>query len=251
MKILRSIFKSLRSQIFPLYADLSPRLEAIEIAFQTLADNNKYESDEFSLNRQEVRRAITSKILTGIKFDFIVETGTYTGNSTGYFSKFNAKVISSEISKPLYFVAKQRLAGFSNVNVRLSDSRNLLRELIVEKVNLSPTFFYLDAHWLNDLPLLEEIKIIDENWTDWIVLIDDFEVPNDSGYGFDDYGKGKVLNYEYIEKYVLNNSIDVYFPNVLSTNETGYKRGYTFLSKGSQNSKFLGGIGELSLYKGK
>jgi hypothetical protein len=54
-------------------------------------------------------------------------------------------------------------------------------------------FFHLDAHWEGDLPLQEEIEIILGRFPNFLIMIDDFRVPGDSGYGFDDYGRGKML----------------------------------------------------------
>ena len=57
------------------------------------------------------------------------------------------------------------------------------------------TFFFLDAHGREHLPLREELEIILTHWREAIVMIDDFEVPG-TDYGYDDYGPGKVHEYE-------------------------------------------------------
>ena len=64
-------------------------------------------------------------------------------------------------------------------------------------------FFYLDAHWNDDLPLADEIDIIFSRCPWAVVMIDDFEVPSDPGYQFDDYGPGKALVLGYIRPAVL------------------------------------------------
>jgi hypothetical protein len=97
--------------------------------------------------------------------------------------------------------------------------------------------FYLDAHWYADLPLRDEIRTIQENWTDFIVLIDDFEVPGDAGYGADRYGKTR-LSLGYVADLITEAGIDVYFPRIRSGDETGARRGYVFLPAGG-GSKLL------------
>ena len=64
----------------------------------------------------------------------------------------------------------------------------------------------------------------------WIVLIDDFCVPDDNGYKYPSYGLGKTLNYEYIEKLVEQKNLKVLYPTTPSQLETGYKTGYIFLA---------------------
>ena len=74
-----------------------------------------------------------------------------------------------------------------------------LRELTQEPIDRAvPTLFYLDAHWHEYLPLRDELEIALGQFANAVVLIDDFQVPDDPGYGFDDYGPGKTLNLEYL-----------------------------------------------------
>jgi hypothetical protein len=52
----------------------------------------------------------------------------------------------------------------------------------LERLRDSPLFFYLDAHWNEDLPLAEEIDLIFSRSPCAVVMIDDFEVPGDPGF---------------------------------------------------------------------
>ena len=70
----------------------------------------------------------------------------------------------------------------------------LARDSSVPKCDV---FFYLDAHWEDDLPLLEEIEVIFSHRDRATIMIDDFCVPG-TDYGFDDYGAGKTLNLAYL-----------------------------------------------------
>lgn len=244
----RRVAKKVVAKAFPELANVGPRLRAIEAAFWVMATNSKYEDDESSFNKQAKRREITTRILLAMAPSNIIETGTFLGNTTGYLAKFGVPVYSSEISPPLFVAAKQRLSSFSNINLVLCDSRTFLTGLVSERINILPSFFYLDAHWLDDLPLLDELNLIDENWENWIVLIDDFKVPNDPGYGYDNYGARKTLNYSYIKRFVERRSLAVFFPTIPSVEESGAKRGYVFLARGTDNVRILSSCEMLGRY---
>jgi hypothetical protein len=236
LRIVRQAAKRLLTYIVPEVADFPARLDAIEAAFGQLAESPCYEDGESSLNGQRARRRIVMEVLEKTRPEFVVETGTFLGNTTGWFATSgNVTVYSCEISRPLHYVAKQRLRKFPNVMLSLCDSRTLLTSLKDAGVCRNVTFFYLDAHWLVDLPLLDEIEIIASSWPDFVILIDDFKVPDDDGYGYDRYGKA-TLNYSYISDIVQKYAIDVYFPTVASAIETGLKRGYVFLARGKRST---------------
>ena len=59
-----------------------------------------------------------------------------------------------------------------------------------------------------------------------VILIDDFQVPDNSGYQYDDYGPGKALTMEYLSPVVDRHGLSVYFSKASSADETGKKRGY-------------------------
>ena len=61
-------------------------------------------------------------------------------------------------------------------------------------LKMKKILFYLDAHSDDDYPLQDEIKYIVENYKNFILLIDDFQVPEDDGYGYDSY-RGKKIEY--------------------------------------------------------
>ena len=59
--------------------------------------------------------------------------------------------------------------------------------------------FHVEAMLRHHLPLADEIEIISGGWPDFVIMIDDFCVPGDDGYEFDDYGPGRRLDVEYLE----------------------------------------------------
>ena len=75
-----------------------------------------------------------------------------------------------------------------------------------------PTLFYLDAHWEDRLPLREEAELAVGSFSKAVLMIDDFEVPGDPSYAFDDYGPGKRLCLDYLLSANLP-PVSIYFPS--------------------------------------
>src|SRR5258705_166432 len=93
-----------------------------------------------------------------------------------------------------------------------------------------PLFFYLDAHWDADAPVREELRIIAGHRPDVVMMIDDFCVPDDAGYGFDaQYGPGKRLTMEDTGLRELK-GMEIFWPAARSSEETGERRGCVVLA---------------------
>jgi len=233
MDFIKSLVKKIAFAFFPHIKYYNERISNLELAITTLASSPDYNSDYDSLNRQLKRKEIVADVLSKLKPFVIVETGTHTGNSTGYFAK-NAEIVYTSDSSPIYmWAAKNRLKKFPNINFFIGDSRTFLENIQTEQnLKSKTTFFYLDAHWHEDLPLAEEISIIATNWQagNWVILIDDFCVPDDDGYAYPSYGPDKTLNYEYIRNLVERENLKVFYPTIPSKDETGFKTGYVFLA---------------------
>ena len=111
------------------------------------------------------------------------------------------------------------------VHLSEGDSRSWLKRFAVNpSIPTDDVFFYLDAHWQDDLPLKEELDIIFAMWTRPVVMIDEFRVP-DSEYGFDDYGPDKRLDLRYIASVLSTHRVSAFFPKAAAAEETGSKRG--------------------------
>ena len=139
-------------------------------------------------NGQVMRRAIYADLLARCRFECIIETGTYKGRTTLLFAESVLPVYTVE-HNPLFFgYAQMQLRGLKNVHLFQNDSRNFLEYLAgAGRLPTQRTFFYLDAHWGEHLPLAEEIRIINKHWRNAVVMIDDFQVPGTT-YGYDDFG---------------------------------------------------------------
>lgn len=185
-------------------------------------------------NGQKFRQGIFDDLNREIAFQGIVETGTFRGVTTAFMAERTNERIFTVESEPRFFhYARLNLRRFKHVEVVNADSRVFLERLVDDaSVPKSRVFFYLDAHWNEDLPLHDEVKVIGENWTDVIIMIDDFEVPDDAEYKFDDYGVGKKLCLEYLGDELLSNWA-IYFPTGRGADDTGIKRGCVVLASKS------------------
>jgi hypothetical protein len=92
-------------------------------------------------------------------------------------------------------------------------------------------FFYLDAYWNADLPLAEELDIVFGHCLAALVMVDDFSVPGDPEYGFDDYGAGMSLTADYVAPAVSAYALSVLCPAVPAAEESGTRRGCIVLAR--------------------
>jgi predicted O-methyltransferase YrrM len=108
-----------------------------------------------------------------------VETGTCYGETTGWLAQNCPKVFSIEV-KPEYHEAAaarlDRLAALGRVTLILGNSSEVLASLDPQMVGARP-FFFLDAHWYDYWPLVDEVASICQRFERFVVLIHDFEVP--------------------------------------------------------------------------
>jgi hypothetical protein len=167
-------------------------------------------------NGQTARQALFVDLLTKSGPNAIVETGTFLGATTEFMSQAGLPVFTIEAHPRNYGFARARFWRRRNVKLVYGDSRTGLHKLFdgaLHPLSGLTIFFYLDAHWNDDLPLAEEIDIIFSHCPMAVVMIDDFEVPSDAGYGFDDYGPGKALAADYIKPAVLTHQLQAFYPS--------------------------------------
>lgn len=185
------------------------------------------------MNGQEGRRALLLDAIRLCEPSAILETGTFRGISTVWFAEnFPGPVISCEKERLYHLQARQRAEGIANIELHLDDSRSFLQRVLSSLPRERPVFIYLDAHWELDLPIREELKLIFANTDSACVAIDDFRVPDDPGYGWDDYGENGKLELSYI-KDLLPEGCRVLFPRLRSSGETGAYRGCCLIVTGS------------------
>lgn len=180
-------------------------------------------------NNQQFRQSMFRQIVERISFSAIIETGTFRGTTTGYLHQTTGLPVESvELHRRHYGCARHRLRRQRKIHVHLGDSRTFLERLAQRKDLQGRTlFFYLDAHWYADLPLGEEVEIVFKHWPRAVVMIDDFQVPDDADYHYDSYGEGKVLCLEYLAR----PDLATFFPAQRGALESGLQRGCVVLTQ--------------------
>jgi hypothetical protein len=170
-------------------------------------------------NGQTARQALFVEIITKARPHAIVETGTFLGVTTELMSQTGLPVFTIELDPRNFGFARARFWRKRNVTLLCGDSRTCLLRLLdgpLRPLCGGTIFFYLDAHWNDDLPLADEIDIVFRECPMAIVMIDDFEVPSDTGYGFDDYGPGKALVSDYIAPAISAHELKAFYPSTPS-----------------------------------
>jgi hypothetical protein len=183
-------------------------------------------------NGQAVKSVILCTVMGALGCDVFVETGTFRGSTCLHVASHTSLPIwSCDLDLGCHPVALIALGAMGD-RVRLfqSDSRDFLHNFFRETAYKCP-FFYLDAHREDDIPLLEELKIIMMNSPTFIIVIDDFKVPSDDGFGFDVYDN-TAFDWNYISSTIERADVDVgvFYPGYPSHSETGERRGYVVIA---------------------
>jgi hypothetical protein len=178
------------------------------------------------MNAQIARLDAARAIIFGCEIERIVETGAHRGATTEWLAAFGLPVVGVELNPRLASFSRLRLRKWPQVEIRAQHSVQCLKDIARRPgAARARTLFYLDAHGGDSLPLRDELEVIFGAFPKAVVLIDDFAVPGDPGYGFDDYGPGRVINLDYVERSRLP-PLHLFFPATPSRFETGRRRGW-------------------------
>lgn len=246
MKV-KNLLKLIAPEFVRKFDDIQTRLKNLEMCVDCLINSPKYiSSNDVGFNGQLQRKRIFLDLISAIKFEIIVETGTWIGNTTGYMAEIpKIHIYTCELNPRFFSIAKMRLKEFNNITFELGDSRQFLKNLSNNNLTDKTTFFYLDAHWYGDLPLGEEIDIIASHWSNFVIMIDDFKVPNDDSYGYDDYGKNNRLSLELLAEQLNENHLIPFFPAFSAKEETGAKRGCVVIARMGSYTETLSKVSSL------
>src|SRR5580693_5258798 len=121
-----------------------------------------------------------------------VETGTFFGATTIFFSLFFDEVYTIEGKEKFYNDSRERLKNHPNIRCCLGSSEQVLKN-ILPSLEDKRLLFYLDAHsyyleaeqgGFHYWPLLEELEEISKTHKDnCIIVVDDCMVPNTDIHG--------------------------------------------------------------------
>jgi hypothetical protein len=186
----------------------------------------------FGMNHDFVRTCIILRLLETLAVDAFVETGTHLGRTCFLIaSQTHLAIFSSEVNNKYMRVARWLLKCFgSRVQLSNVDSVQFLGGLLAQRRFRRP-LFYLDAHWYSKLPLIEELCTILDSVESFVIVIDDFRVPDDVNFGFDRYGK-TVVEWKLIEQVLVDSGrhMVAYLPSYPSSLEVGDRRGWILIA---------------------
>lgn len=180
-----------------------------------------------SFARDEINKLVNTFNITDI-----IETGTFRGKTTTFFSSLVNKVITFEINQERFSNCANLFANLNLHNITIineSSSTNLLQNLISNEINKSALYF-LDAHSPGNCPLLNELSQIASYTSTPVIVIHDFKVPN-SSLRFDVYN-GQPLEFNWIKSsldtiYGIDNYNYYYNSDITAT---GKKRGIIYIT---------------------
>jgi len=153
----------------------------------------------------------------------VVETGTWQGEGALGFSSLMDNVYTIEINLDYFKESQENIkrAGYNQLGVTsiyvkgtkkitflLGNSPEVM-ESIIEWLE-EPILFFLDAHWLEYWPLLDELKVIRRR-PNSLIIIDDFKVPG-KPFGYDTY-HGKRLDWNLLNEHLaaINPDYRIFF----------------------------------------
>jgi hypothetical protein len=162
------------------------------------------------------------------KITTVIETGTFHGATTIWFSENFEKVYTVECNKTYFEESGNNIGNRSNVIRKLQDSPEFLKE-VLPLIEDHKTLIFLDAHWYTN-PVLSELDAIKNSGKKPIIIIHDFMVPDRPEFGYDVYpDQGIVYNWEWIREKIE----DIYghdeYHKEYNTQATGAMRGCLFI----------------------
>lgn len=153
-----------------------------------------------AFNNDTVVSDTVVQLVRDLKIDCIIETGTFRGTTTAFLSETfpTIDIYTIEVDFKTYLQAEENLKPYKNVKL-LSGSSEKVLEALLPQLKGKRILFYLDAHWQEYWPLLDEFEAIRKASKDnCCIVIDDFKVPFRQ-FQHDNY-KDQPLDVDYIEQ---------------------------------------------------
>lgn len=164
----------------------------------------------------------------------IIETGTYYGDTTGELLKMVPTVHSIEINSVYYAAARASLGSPAGLKLHLGNSPEVLIRIIPDCDD--NILFFLDAHWYDHNPLLNELSVIARyEKKNAVIVIHDFKVPDHPEFGFDKFPDGAEYSIDMIRDH-LNQIYGRNYEFYYNTQAEGSRRGVIYIiPKGIKN----------------
>lgn len=186
------------------------------------------EQNRHGFEGDEIARERFKALILKNEIRIIIETGTFLGSTTKHFSQWAEGVYTIENNPTFFRDAERELQSLDNVFQYQGNSAVVLDQILQDIDPNDKVFFFLDAHWEEFNPLLDELSLIAKYGFKPIIAIHDFKVPGRPELGFDVY-KDITYEWEWIKEKV--EAIFKPDPFVVEYNEkaTGAKRGIIYI----------------------
>jgi hypothetical protein len=155
-----------------------------------------------------------------------IELGTCLGSTALWLSDHFWHVFTIEVNPTFAQIAKERLEGCPNVMLIVGDSTEELPKIEFD----DNTIIFIDSHWYDVCPMIQELTIIADKKVKPVIAIHDFYVPNEN-LGYDEI-HGQPFTMMWINQYIINiygeNGFDYYYNS--TSESTEIKRGIVYIT---------------------
>jgi hypothetical protein len=158
-----------------------------------------------------------------------VETGSCFYSTTKWLGENFEKVHTVEINAEYAKEGVAKVLGMANVKPEINDSVIYLKNLQLSETDRA--IFFLDAHWGQNCPLMEELDAIANMnlKAPPIIVIHDFYT-GDENLGWDEYN-GQRFDYDWIRQKVIRLGVSYgEYRHYFNTDAEGAKRGVIYLT---------------------
>jgi hypothetical protein len=140
-----------------------------------------------------ILHTMVDDIISKLGVTSFVETGTQYAYTTIHVASRHSTlpVFTCEIDPVCFSKSAEKLITYPNISIFMESSEKFIDRLITEKTLGNFPMFFLDAHWNDYWPLLDEVINISK-LSRFIILIDDFMVPGRSQFEHEPGGGGTL-----------------------------------------------------------
>jgi len=179
-----------------------------------------FEGDEFIAF--EIKNLIEK-----FSIDVAVELGSFHGFTARKIASLVKEVITVEIDEMNYQVTCFYTKKVSNIKAIHSSSVDALPKILQEYKEKNILIF-IDSHWQQYCPLLDELKIIAQQKIKPVIAIHDFKVPGQPQLKFDSYNQ-QEFTYEWIKPHIDKIYGEGEYNYHYNRQSTGAKRGVIYI----------------------
>lgn len=169
-----------------------------------------------------------------------IETGSCLYGTTKWLAANFKNVMTVEVNPEFAAAGRHRISGFQNVHSFIKDSVSFINEDVADfvsscRIEDNCCIFFLDAHWEQNCPLLDEIKSIaklaetpEVYVKPPIIVIHDF-FTGDTSLGWDEYN-GKRFDLYYVQDAIrqVEKAFDCKYITEFNTESAGARRGIAY-----------------------